>query len=120
MKDLIINNVGSMTNQVVTGLVTGDTRVIVDPQWDVFGQYFIQQQAPYPASNPRSDPRNRSGGFKQMTTIVSKLEGPLSQTILAEYGKVSPNAKSKCSIIAKNSARSGSAMSTVTSSAVGA
>jgi len=50
MKDLIINNVGSMTNQVVTGLVTGDTRVIVDPQWDVFGQYFIQQPNPYPAS----------------------------------------------------------------------
>jgi len=39
-----------MSNQVITGLVTGDARTIVDPQWDVFGQYYIQQPNPYPAS----------------------------------------------------------------------
>src|SRR5882757_4275963 len=40
-----------------------------------------------PGLYPRGDPRNRSRGFK-MTTIVSKLEGPLSEIIVAEYGKV--------------------------------
>ena len=50
MQDLVLGNVGTMSNQIVTGLVTGDTRVIVDPQWDVFGQYYIQQPNPYPAS----------------------------------------------------------------------
>ena len=50
MQDLVLGNVGTMSNQIVTGLVTGDTRTIVDPQWDVFGQYYIQQPNPYPAS----------------------------------------------------------------------
>ncbi len=50
MQDLILGNVGTMSNQIVTGLVTGDARTIVDPQWDVFGQYYIQQPNPYPAS----------------------------------------------------------------------
>ncbi len=50
MQDLVLGNVGTMSNQIVTGLVTGDARVIVDPQWDVFGQYYIQQPNPYPAS----------------------------------------------------------------------
>ena len=50
MKDLVLGNVGTMSNTIVTGLVTGDARVIVDPQWDVFGQYYIQQPNPYPAS----------------------------------------------------------------------
>lgn len=50
MKDLVIGNVGSMTNQVVTDLVTGDARTNVDPLWDVPGQYCIQQSNPYPAS----------------------------------------------------------------------
>jgi len=48
--DLTLGNVGTMSNTVVTGLVTGDARIIVDPQWDVFGQYYIQQPNPYPAS----------------------------------------------------------------------
>src|SRR5882724_6623449 len=42
IQDLVLGNVGTMSNQVVTGLVTGDARTIVDPQWDVFGQYYIQ------------------------------------------------------------------------------
>ncbi len=50
MQDLVLGNVGTMTNQIVTGLVTGDARTIVDPQWDVFGQFYIQQPNPYPAS----------------------------------------------------------------------
>ena len=50
MQDLILGNVGTMSNQIVAGLVTGDARTIVDPQWDVFGQYYIQQLNPYPAS----------------------------------------------------------------------
>lgn len=50
MQDLVRGNVGTMSNQLVTGLVTGDARVIMDPQWDVFGQFYLQQPHPYPAS----------------------------------------------------------------------
>lgn len=50
MKDLVMGNVGSATNEVVTGLVTGDARTIIDPKWSVPGQYCIQQPFPYPAS----------------------------------------------------------------------
>jgi hypothetical protein len=50
MKDLIRGNVGSMTNEVVTDLVTGDVRTILDPSYTVPGQYCIQQDLPYPAT----------------------------------------------------------------------
>lgn len=50
MKDLIVGNVGSQTNQVVTGLVTGDAYTVLDPSWDEPGQYCIQQSYPLPAS----------------------------------------------------------------------
>ncbi len=50
MKDLVIGNVGSMTNEVVTGLVTGDARTILDPKWQEPGQFFIRQSSPYPAT----------------------------------------------------------------------
>ena len=50
MKDLFIGNVGSMTNKVVTGLVTGDARTFVDPIWSTQGQFCIQQSFPYPAT----------------------------------------------------------------------
>lgn len=50
MKDLVIGNVGTMSNAVVTDLQTTDARTIMDPQWDVFGQICIQQSNPYPAS----------------------------------------------------------------------
>jgi len=49
MKDLALGNVGTMSNVLVTGLQTTDARTIVDPQWDVFGQFCIQQTNPYPA-----------------------------------------------------------------------
>lgn len=50
MKDLVLGNVGSQTNEIVTGLVTGDARTVLDPSWDVPGQYCIQQSYPLPAT----------------------------------------------------------------------
>jgi hypothetical protein len=50
MKDLVVGNVGSMTNQLVTGLVTGDAQTILDPKWQEFGQFWIQQSDPLPAT----------------------------------------------------------------------
>ena len=50
MKDLIIGNVGGMTNKVVTDLVTGDTVTIIDPMWSAQGQFCIQQSLPLPAT----------------------------------------------------------------------
>lgn len=50
MKDLVIGNVGSQTNEIVTGLVTADARTIIDPSWDVPGQYCIEQLLPLPAT----------------------------------------------------------------------
>lgn len=50
MKDLVVGNVGSMSNQVVTDLVTGDAQTIMDPKWQEQGQIFMQQSNPFPAS----------------------------------------------------------------------
>jgi len=50
MKDLVIGNVGSQTNELVTGLVTGDARTIITSQWDEPGQFCIQQSYPLPAT----------------------------------------------------------------------
>lgn len=50
MKDLVAGNVGTMTNQLVSGLITGDARAIIDPLWDVPGQYCIEQDNPLPAT----------------------------------------------------------------------
>jgi hypothetical protein len=50
MKDLTLGNVGSATNQVVTGLVTGDAQTIIDPSWAVPGQYCLRQDQPLPAT----------------------------------------------------------------------
>lgn len=50
MKDLVLGNVGSATNEIVTNLVTGDARTIIDPSWDVPGQYCIEQPFPLPAT----------------------------------------------------------------------
>lgn len=50
IRDLVVGNVGSATNQVVSGLVTGDVRGILDPLWSVQGQYYITQPFPYPTS----------------------------------------------------------------------
>jgi hypothetical protein len=50
MNDLVLGQVGSASNALVTDLQTCDARTIVDPQWDVPGQYCLQQNNPYPAS----------------------------------------------------------------------
>ena len=54
MKDLVVGNVSSMLvgqdSQVVTDLVDGDAKTIVDPTWTTPGQYCIEQSDPYPAS----------------------------------------------------------------------
>lgn len=50
MKDLIRGNLGTMSNELVTDLVTGDARTITEPVWDTFGQLFFQQDNPYPAT----------------------------------------------------------------------
>lgn len=50
MKDLSLGNVGSMTDQQVTDLVTGDVRTVLDPDFTTPGQYCIRQTLPYPAT----------------------------------------------------------------------
>lgn len=50
MKDFVIGNVSTMSNTVITDLVTADGRTIMDPQWDTAGQLCIQQSQPYPAT----------------------------------------------------------------------
>jgi len=50
MKDLVIGNVGSMTNTLVTNLVTGDAQTVLDPKWQEIGQFCIQQDQPFPAT----------------------------------------------------------------------
>jgi hypothetical protein len=50
MQDLTLGSQNVQMNQQVTGLVTGDARTIVDPQWDVWTQYCVQQPSPYPAT----------------------------------------------------------------------
>ncbi len=50
MKDLVVGNVGSMTNEVVTGLVTGDARTFLDARYTVPGQFCIEQSDPLPAT----------------------------------------------------------------------
>lgn len=50
MKDLVRGNVGQMTNEVVTDLVTGDAQTLLDPKWAPQGQYCVEQSQPYPAT----------------------------------------------------------------------
>lgn len=54
MKDLIRGNVSSMltglSNQIVTDLVTGDSRAFLNPAFTVYGQYCVEQRLPYPAT----------------------------------------------------------------------
>jgi hypothetical protein len=48
--DLVLGNVGTMTNELVTGLVTGDVRQNLDPDWTEQGQFCVRQPLPYPAT----------------------------------------------------------------------
>lgn len=50
MKDTVLGNVGSMSNELVTNLVTCDVRTVLDPSWTVPGQYCIATSEPYPAT----------------------------------------------------------------------
>lgn len=50
MKDLIIGNVGRMTNEIVIDLVTGDAFTYIDPKWQEQGQIYVKQTQPYPAT----------------------------------------------------------------------
>ena len=61
MKDLVVGNVGSQTNQIVTDLVTGDAFTFVDPLWSAQGQFCIQQSLPFPATITGVIPRITGG-----------------------------------------------------------
>lgn len=54
MKDLVDGNVSSMATglgtQVTSGLISGDARTFLDPTYNVFGQFCLQQSNPYPAT----------------------------------------------------------------------
>lgn len=54
MKDLVLGNVSTMLtgqpSQIVTDLVSGYARTILDPTYDVPGQFCFQQNQPYPAT----------------------------------------------------------------------
>lgn len=50
MKDLIRGNVGSMTNELVTDLVTGDAQTYLDAKWQTQGVFCIEQSQPLPAT----------------------------------------------------------------------
>lgn len=50
MQDLIVGNIGSQTNELVTDLVSGDAWTIVDPKWAEQGQFCIEQTIPLPAT----------------------------------------------------------------------
>lgn len=48
--DLVLGNVGTMTNEVVADLITGDVRMVLDPDWTEQGQFCIRQPLPYPST----------------------------------------------------------------------
>jgi hypothetical protein len=50
MKDFTLGNIGSASNALVTDLVDGDGRTIIDQDWQEAGSYCIQQNLPYPAT----------------------------------------------------------------------
>lgn len=50
MDDFQEGNVGSATNEEVTGLVTADGYQIIDPDWSEQGDYLIRQEFPLPAT----------------------------------------------------------------------
>jgi len=54
MKDLIRGNISTMLtglpSQVITDLVTGDAKSILDPAYTVYGQTCFRQSNPYPAT----------------------------------------------------------------------
>ena len=64
MKDFTLGNVGTQSNQIVTGLVNGDGRTIIDQDWQEAGSYCIQQTLPYPATVIGAMPETEVGDTK--------------------------------------------------------
>ena len=62
MKDFQLGNIGSLSNQKVTGLVNGDGWTIIDQDWQEAGSYCIQQNLPYPATVLGAMPETTVGG----------------------------------------------------------
>ena len=52
MKDFTIGNIPSTSTgvAVVSDLVNGDGRMILDQEWDTAGNYCVRQTLPYPAT----------------------------------------------------------------------
>ncbi len=52
MKDFTLGNIPTTSSgvAVVSGLVSGDGRTILDQDWDTAGNYCVQQDQPYPAT----------------------------------------------------------------------
>ncbi len=52
MKDFTVGNIPTTSSgvSIVNGLVSGDGRTIIDPDWETQGNYCIQQVLPYPAT----------------------------------------------------------------------
>lgn len=50
VKDTKLGEVGSLSNEIVSDLVTTDAYITLPPQYDAFGIYYITQPYPYPAS----------------------------------------------------------------------
>lgn len=50
MKDLVVGNIGRMTNQRVADLVTGDAFTYLDSKWQEAGQIYVRQPSPLPAT----------------------------------------------------------------------
>jgi hypothetical protein len=50
MKDFVVGNLNIPSNTVVTDLVNGDGRVILNQAWQEAGNYYVVQLNPYPAT----------------------------------------------------------------------
>lgn len=50
MKDLVIGNINEPGNFMISDLVTGDARTVIDPGWSEQGSFCIQQSYPYPVT----------------------------------------------------------------------
>jgi hypothetical protein len=66
MKDFTLGNVPTTSTGVamVSDLVSGDGRTIIDQEWDTAGNYCIQQNLPYPATILGAMPETTVGDGK--------------------------------------------------------
>ena len=94
MKDLIVGNVGSMTNQRVTDLVTGDVRTFMDPKWQEEGTICIRQDLPYPASILAVIPQLAVGdsgrtGSEDMSVMIQRAPRARLSSLISSH--IAPN-----------------------------